>query len=79
MRVDGRESGYAKLGSSFFDAAGRVQANEAPAAVARDMGVYASRIFYYSSPVSGVAAADCATALPMKGEETCDVEFEIRS
>ena len=47
MRVDGRKVSHAKLEETRFDAVRRVQAGEAPTAVARDMGLYTNRIFIW--------------------------------
>lgn len=47
MRVDGRKVSHAKLEETRFEAVRRVQAGEAPTAVARDMGLYTNRIFIW--------------------------------
>ena len=47
MRVDGRKVSHAKLEEMRFEAVRRVQAGEAPTAVARDMGLYTNRIFIW--------------------------------
>ena len=47
MRVDGRKVSHAKLEETRFEAVWRVQAGEAPTAVARDMGLYTNRIFIW--------------------------------
>lgn len=47
MRVDGRKVSHAKLEEARFEAVRRVQAGEAPTAVARDMGLYTNRIFIW--------------------------------
>ena len=47
MRVDGRKIDHAKLEEIRFEAVRRVQAGEAPTAVAREMGLYTNRIFIW--------------------------------
>lgn len=47
MRVDGRKIDHAKLEEIRFEAVRRVQAGEAPTAVARGMGLYTNRIFIW--------------------------------
>lgn len=47
MRIDGRLINRAKLEETRFEAVRRVQAGEAPTAVARDMGLYTNRIFIW--------------------------------
>ena len=47
MRVDGRKVSHAKLEEARFEAVRRVQAGEAPTAVARDMDLYTNRIFIW--------------------------------
>jgi transposase len=47
MRVDGRKVSHAKLEEMRFEAVRRVQAGEAPTAVARDMGLYTNRLFIW--------------------------------
>jgi transposase len=47
MRVDGRKLSHAKLEEMRFEAVRRVQAGEAPTAVAREMGLYTNRIFIW--------------------------------
>jgi|SRR5579885_1329854 len=47
MKVDGRKLSRAKLEEARFEAVRRVQAGEAPTAVARDMDLYTNRIFIW--------------------------------
>ena len=47
MRVDGRKIDHTKLEEIRFEAVRRVQAGEAPTAVAREMGLYTNRIFIW--------------------------------
>lgn len=50
MRVDERKRSRAKLEEMRFAAVRRVQAGEAPTAVAREMGLYKNRIFIWFAP-----------------------------
>jgi transposase len=47
MKIDGRSINRAKLEERRLEAVRRVQAGEAPTAVARDMGLYTNRIFIW--------------------------------
>ncbi len=47
MKIDGRSINRAKLQERRIEAVRRVQAGEAPTAVARDMGLYTNRIFIW--------------------------------
>ena len=53
MRVDGRKVSHAKLEETRFQAVRRVQAGEAPTAVARDIGLYTNRIFIWLAAYRG--------------------------
>lgn len=53
MRVDGRKIDHAKLEEIRFEAVRRVQAGEAPTAVARGMGLYTNRIFIWLAAYRG--------------------------
>jgi hypothetical protein len=44
MRIDGRSINRAKLEERRFEAVRRVQAGEAPTAVAREMGLYTRQL-----------------------------------
>jgi len=47
MKIDGRSVNRTRLEERRFEAVRRVQAGEAPTAVARDMGLYTNRIFIW--------------------------------
>jgi len=53
MKIDGRSINRAKLEERRFEAVRRVQAGEAPTAVARDMGLYSNRIFIWLAAYRG--------------------------